>query len=96
MEDPHDTDTPKCYGHCECEHVDILRGPPLNNHMVGLDWVIRQIKKLEEDLWTTIDDGTEFLRTVEEIPNGVAKYEGEVNSAFNTGDLRQINLPHLR
>ena len=46
--------------------------------MVGMDWVIKQIEKLEEDLCGTIDDGTEFLRTMEEIRNAVAKYEGEV------------------
>ena len=78
MEDPQDTATPKCDGHCHCEHVEILRGSPPNNHMVGMDWVITQIEKLEEDLCATIDDGTEFLKTVEEIRNGVAKYEGEV------------------
>ena len=43
-----------------------------------MDWVITQIRKLEEDLCTTIDDRTDFLRTVEEIGNSEAKYEREV------------------
>ena len=43
-----------------------------------MDWVITQIQRLEEDLCGTIDDGTEFLRTVEDIWNGVVKYQGEV------------------
>ena len=46
--------------------------------MVRMDWVITQIQKLEEDLCTTMDDETEFLRTVEEIRNGMAKCQGEV------------------
>ena len=73
MEDPQYTATPKCDGHCHCEHVEIFRGSPPNNHMVGMHW-----EKLEEDLCTTIDDGTEFLRTVEQTRKGVAKYQGEV------------------
>ena len=77
MEDPQDTATPKCDGHCHCQHVEILRGSP-PNHMVGMDRVITQMEKLEGDLCGTIDDGTEFLRTVEKMANGVAKYQGEV------------------
>ena len=46
--------------------------------MVGMDWVITQSEKLEEDLCTTVDHGNEFLRTVEEIRNDLARYEGEV------------------
>ena len=78
MEDLQGTATPKCDGHCHCEHKEILKGSPPNNHMVQRDWVITQIEKLEEDLCTTISDGTEFLTTVEEIWNAVAKYHGEV------------------
>ena len=77
MEDTQDRATPKCDGHCHCDHVEILRGSPVN-HMVGMDWVIARIEKLKEDLSAMIDDGTEFLSTVEEIRNAVAKYELQV------------------
>ena len=73
-----DTATPKCDGQCHCEHVEILRGSPPNYHIVGMDCVTTQVEKLEEYLFTTIDDGTELLRTVEEFRNGVAKYQGGV------------------
>ena len=78
MEDPKDTGIRKCDVHCHREHVDISRRLPRNNHMVGMDWVITPVEKLEVDLCTTIDDGNEFLRIVEEIRNSVAKYQGEV------------------
>ena len=48
--------------------------------MVGLDGVITQIDKLEEDLSGTINDGIQFLRTVEDFRNGVAKYQGGGNN----------------
>ena len=77
IQDPQDKATPKCDGHCLCEAVEILRRSP-TNHVVGMDWVIKQIKKFEEDLYVTINDGTKFFRTVGEICNGVAKCNGEV------------------
>ena len=36
--------------------MEILRASPRNNHMVGMDGVITQIEKLEQDFCTTIDN----------------------------------------
>ena len=40
MEGPQGTVTPHCDAHCGCEHVEISRVLPPNNHMVGMDWVM--------------------------------------------------------